>query len=243
MSYPGDPAAGQQPQYPPYHDPNQGGFQPPAASPFGQPQPQSAPPASGQPYSSPPGFGPDPAASAPYSAPPGPAYGYDPNAGLPPTSGAFGPAMMPPTSGPVGALGGPAPSGQPKSKLVPIFASLMVVFLLATAVVSVLLITKNGDYNDKKSAAAAKEAQLSSDLKKSQDDLKKAQDDLAAKDRDLTGAQSQADELKRQKAVISQCIRLLSEASQAAAAGDTATAEAKRQQYTPICNEADRYLD
>jgi hypothetical protein len=251
MSYPGDPA-GQQPAYPPpYSDPNQGGFPPPQASPFGQPQPQSAPPAPGQPYppapgqpfSSPPapaGYGPD--QTAPYSGAGG--YGgYDPNAGVPPTSGpAFG-AGLPPTSGP-GPLGPPPPtSGQPKSKLVPIFASLMVVFLLATAVVTVLYITKNGDYNDATKAAAAKEQQLSGDLKKTQDDLKKAQEDLATAKRDLGGSQAQADELARQKAVISKCFRLLIEASQAIAAGNQALADQKRAEYTPVCNEADRYLD
>jgi hypothetical protein len=259
MSYPGDPA-GQQPAYPTYPDQNQGGFQPPQqANPFGQPQPQSAPPAQGQPFSAPPAAQPysAPPAAQPYSSPPAPAgqpyssppapagygpdqtaysgaggYGYDPNAaGVPPTSGAFG--------GP----GPTAPAGQPKNKLVPIFASLMVVFLLATAVVTVLLITKNGEFNDAKKAASTKETQLSGDLKKTQDDLKKTQDDLATAKRDLGGSQAQADELARQKAVISKCFRLLIEASQAISAGNTALAEQKRAEYTPVCNEADRYLD
>jgi hypothetical protein len=245
--------------YPPYGDGNQGGFQPPPAQPpsygdggqggfqpppaqpgpFGQPQPQSAPPApaqpfssppapAGQPYSSPPAYGPDPAAGS-FGAP---GFGNDPYApGLPPTSGPAYP-------------GGPTPSsGQPKNKLVPIFASLMVVFLLATAVVTVLYITKNGDYNDHKKAAATKEQQLSGDLKKTQDDLKKAQDDLASTKRDLGGAQDQADELKRQKQVISNCIKLLVEAGDAAEAGNTALAQQKQNEATPVCNEADRYLD
>jgi hypothetical protein len=260
MSYPGD-QQGQQPAYPSYPDHNQGGFQPPQqqpnpygqppqqSNPFGQPQPQSAPPAgqpysappAGQPYSSPPapaGYGPE--QTAPYS---GAGYGYDPNAaGVPPTSGAYG-GGLPPTSGP-GQFGGPsAPTGQPKNKLVPIFASLMVVFLLATAVVSVLYITKNGDYNDTVKAAQTKETQLSSDLKKSQDDLKKAQEDLASTKRDLGGSQAQADELARQKAVISKCFKLLIEASQAISAGNQALADQKRAEYTPVCNEADKYLD
>ena len=246
--------------YPPYGDGNQGGYQPPPAqpgspygdgnqggfappqqpAPFGQPQPQSAPPAPGQPFSSP------PAPNQPYSSPPagygpepapsfsGPGYGNDPYAaGLPPTSGpALGPGM-----GPV------PPSGQPKNKLVPIFAALMVVFLLATAVVTVLYITKNGDYNDYKKAANTKEQQLSGDLKKTQDDLKKAQEDLASTKRDLGGAQDQADELKRQKQVISNCIRLLVEAGDAAEAGNAALAQQKSAEATPVCNEADRYLD
>jgi hypothetical protein len=237
--------------YPPYGDGNQGGFQPPPAQsgPFGQPQPQSAPPAPGQPFSSPPA-----PAGQPYSSPPAPAgqpYSSPPGYGPDPAAGSFGApgygndpyaTGLPPTSGP--ALMGPTPpSGQPKSKLMPIFASLMVVFLLATAVVTVLYITKNGDYNDQKKAAATKEQQLSADLKKTQDDLKKSQEDLASTKRDLGGAQDQADELKRQKQVISNCIKLLVEAGDASRAGNTALAQQKQAEATPVCNEADRYLD
>jgi hypothetical protein len=235
------------PAQPPYSDGGQGGFQPPPAQPgpFGQPQPQSAPPAPSQPYSAPPAPGQPysaPPASQPYPAPPGygpepapsfsgPGYGNDPYAsGLPPTSG---PALMGPTP----------PGGQPKSKLMPLFASLMVVFLLATAVVTVLYVTNNGDYNDYKKAANTKEQQLSGDLKKTQDDLKKAQEDLASTKRDLGGAQDQADELKRQKQVISNCIKLLGELGAASRAGNTALAQQKEAEATPVCNEADRYLD
>jgi hypothetical protein len=249
MSYPGD-QPGQQPAYPSHPDPNQGGFQPPQqANPFGQPQPQSAPPAQGQQY--PPAqaqqYSSPPAQAQQYSSPPAPAgYGHEQNApysgagyGYDPNAGSFGAGGLPPTGGP-----GPSGStGQPKNKLVPIFASLMVVFLLATAVVSVLYITKNGDYNDTKKAAQQKETQLSGDLKKSQDDLKKAQDDLASTKRDLGGSQAQADELARQKAVISKCFKLLIEASQAISAGNQALADQKRAEYTPVCNEADKYLD
>jgi F0F1-type ATP synthase membrane subunit b/b' len=241
--------------YPPYGDGNQGGFQPPPPAqpsygdggqggfqppppqpnPFGQPQPQSAPPAPGQPfssppaaqpYSSPPGYGPEPAPS--FS---GPGFGNDPYApGLPPASGP-------------GYPGGPTPPGQPKNKMVPIFASLTVLFLLLAAVFGVLFVTKNGDYNDTKKAAQTKEQQLSGDLKKTQDDLKKAQDELASTKRDLGGAQDQADELKRQKQVISNCIKLLVEAGEASRAGNAALAQQKQTEAAPVCNEADRYLD
>ena len=80
-------------------------------------------------------------------------------------------------------------------------------------------------------------------LKKTQDDLKKAQDDLASTKRDLGGAQDQADELKRQKQVISNCIKLLGELGAASRAGNTALAQQKEAEATPVCNEADRYLD
>ena len=243
--------------YPPsYGDGNQGGFQPPPAQPgpFGQPQPQSAPPAPGQPFSSPPApnqpYSSPPAPNQPYSSPPASQpYSSPPGYGPEPAPSFSGPGYgndpyapgLPPTSGP--GMGPTPPSGQPKSKMVPLFASLMVVFLLATAVVTVLYVTKNGDYNDYKKAATTKEQQLSGDLKKTQDDLKKAQEDLASTKRDLGGAQDQADELKRQKQVISNCIRLLVEAGDASRAGNAALAQQKQAEATPICNEADRYLD
>jgi hypothetical protein len=257
MSYPGDPAGGQQPAYP-YSD-GQGAYQqPPNQSPFGAPQPQSGPPAA-QPYAQP-AFGADPAgAGQPYGQPafgadPGPAYGgygYDPNApGAAPTSGGYGPNMAPPISGPglppVSGPGVPPTTTGRRSPAMAIFASLMVVFLLATAILTVLYVTKNGDYNDQKKVSAQRQDNinaLQSDLDKTKADLQKAADDLAATKRDLGGAQGQADELKRQKSVISRCINLLVEASQAAAAGNAGLANAKEAEAQPVCAEADKYLD
>jgi hypothetical protein len=246
MSYPGDPAGGQQPAYP-YSD-GQGAYQQPPANPnpFGAPQPQSGPPAHGQQYSSPPSFGPDPGPAY------GGGYGYDPNAaGGMPTSGAYGgPGMTAPISGPGAPISGPGDGsvGAParRGPAMPIFASLAVVFLLATAILAVLFVTKSGDYNDQKKVATQRQENinaLQADLDKTKADLQKAQDDLAATKRDLGGAQGQADELKRQKAVISRCINLLFEAGQADAAGNSGLASAKRAEAQPVCNEADKYLD
>jgi hypothetical protein len=237
MSYPGDPAGGQQPAYP-YSD-GHGGFQPqqPQPGPFGQPQPQSGPPAPGQPYPPQQGFGSEPA--PPYSG----GYGYDPNQHAP-TSGAFGPQMNPPVSG-MPTSGPTAPPAR-RSPAMAIFASLMVVFLLATAVLTVLYFTKNNDYNEQRRTAAERQENintLTTDLNKAKDDLKKAQDELANTKRDLGGAQGQADELKRQKGVISQCIRLLAEASDAAEAGNAALATQKQAEAAPICDQAGKYLD
>ena len=261
MSYPGDPA-GQQQAYP-YSD-GQGAYQPPAqSSPFGAPQPQPGPPApaQAQPYSSPSAFDPAPQQGQPYASPTfgadpahsyGGGYGYDPNQpmGAAPTSGAYGPNMTAPISGAAPPISGPgAPTGPAPARRSPataIFASLMVVFLLATAILTVLFVTKNGDYNDQKKVSAQRQENingLQSDLDKTKADLQKAQDDLAATKRDLGGAQGQADELKRQKAVISKCINLLVEASRAAAAGNAALANAKEAEAQPVCAEADRYLD
>jgi peptidoglycan hydrolase CwlO-like protein len=126
---------------------------------------------------------------------------------------------------------------------VPIFASLMAVFLVAATIFAVLFVTKSGDYNDQKKTAATTKTDLEAKLAKSEADLKKAQEDLANTKRDLGGSQAQADELARQKAVISKCFRLLIEASQAIQAGNQALADQKRAEYTPVCNEADRYID
>jgi hypothetical protein len=239
MSYPGDPAGGQQPAYP-YSD-GQGAYQPQAnPSPFGAPQPQSGPPAPGQPYSGAPAFGSEPA----------PSYGsgyYDPNAPGAPTSGAYGPAMSTPVSGPGAPIGGPgAPAGSRRAPTTAIFASLMVVFLLATAVLTVLYVTKNGDYNEQKKTSAERQQNinaLNGEVQKTKDELAKTQEELATTKRDLGGSQAQADELKRQKAVISKCITLLGEASEAAEAGNAALAQQKQAEAEPICNEAGRYLD
>jgi septal ring factor EnvC (AmiA/AmiB activator) len=110
----------------------------------------------------------------------------------------------------------------------------------------VLYVTKNGDYNDAKKTVAARDETIKTqndEKTKLQADLKSAQQDLENTKRDLGGAQGQADELKRQKQVISKCISLLGEAGQARAKGDTATADAKEKEADPVCDEAGRYLD
>jgi hypothetical protein len=271
MSYPGDPAGQQQPPYqysdggyqqpPPggYQQPPPGGYQqppggyqqPPGGYQAPQPGGYGAPPQSGPPAGQP--------AYQPEATPYGGGYGYDPNSqasGPPISGGPYSGPPMTPVSGPAMSSGGTAmlpqvgpmaaPARAGRGPLTPILAGLVALFFIATAVLAVLYITKSGDYTDAKNTAAQRQDNinsLNSDVAKLKADLQKVTDERDAARRDLGGAQGQADELKRQKQVISHCIQLIGEASAAARAGDTATANAKNTEATPVCNEAGQYLD
>jgi hypothetical protein len=84
---------------------------------------------------------------------------------------------------------------------------------------------------------------LNADVDKLKNDVKRVEGERDAAKRDLGGAQGQADELKRQKQVISNCISLLGQAGDLTRRGDTAGAAAKEKQAEPICAEAGKYLD
>jgi outer membrane murein-binding lipoprotein Lpp len=127
-----------------------------------------------------------------------------------------------------------------------IFASLMVFFLLVTAVLTVLFVTKTGDYNEQKKTATQRQQTidtLNADVERLKNDVKRVEGERDAAKRDLGGAQGQADELKRQKQVISNCLTLAAEAADAADAGNAALAQQKRNEARPVCEEAGRYLD
>ncbi|GIJ48280.1 hypothetical protein Val02_51660 [Virgisporangium aliadipatigenens] len=190
-----------------------------------------------------------------YPAQPAPGY-HDPNfpASGPPVSGTpysgvpySGPPMaVQPISGPVTGPGpGPATPGGGRNQSTVVFASLTVLLLLVTAVLGVLYGTKSGDYNDEKRTVAARDADLAgtrSDLEKTKADLEKTKKDLDAANAALKDSQTDADELKRQKQVIANCINLLIEAGRAQSAGDTATAAAKDAEADKVCDEAFRHL-
>jgi outer membrane murein-binding lipoprotein Lpp len=271
MSYPGDPSGGQQQPSYPYSDgsgyppPQQPGYGPPAQQPgYGSPPQGPADPQSGPPAAAP--F-PPPGQAPTYGSDPGPYGGYyDPNTppvSSPPTSGSptytaqlagppagapGGPPMMAPMSGPPGAPTSGFGAGPParRSPVMAIAASAAVFFLLATAVLTVLYITRNGDYNEQKRTVAQRDQNiqsLSAEVDKLKNDLKRVETERDTAKRDLGGAQGQADELKRQKQVISRCINLLGEAGAAARRGDSATADAKSKEADQVCPEAFRYLD
>jgi hypothetical protein len=68
-------------------------------------------------------------------------------------------------------------------------------------------------------------------------------DDLTNLQGSLKTARNETDELKRQKQVISACLRLMSEAELASRRGDQGEVDAKTDEATPVCEEADKYLD
>ncbi|GII24194.1 hypothetical protein [Planosporangium mesophilum] len=197
-------------------------YQPTVAEPTYQPtaaetplyQPFSAPPVSGTPYGQ--------------SAP---AWGQQPY----PT----GPAFTPPLPG----------STTPRAKrgpLVPILAVLSAVLFLSTAGLGVLFAVEHGAKSRTEKTLSQRTSTLaakSSELDRTRSDLQRANDELSRAKTDLSGSKNQADELKRQKAVISKCFTLLGELGQAAEAGDRATVTKKQAEVQTACREADRYLE
>ncbi|WP_203931238.1 hypothetical protein [Virgisporangium ochraceum] len=177
---------------------------------------------------SPSGHGPYP---APYSG--GGAYGYDFTT---PAPSAASPVSSISPTGQDGSVG-----GRRRRTAVPLLASLLGVFVLATAVLAVLYADRNGDYNDRRKVAEQRQEQLartSSDLKKAQEALARVESDLATAKRDLATSQARADELGRQKTVLWKCLQLLNESAQAELAGNAALAQQKSAEAVPICREA-----
>jgi hypothetical protein len=76
-----------------------------------------------------------------------------------------------------------------------------------------------------------------------QNDLSRLRDDFYKANHALEGARNETEEVKRQKRVISTCLRLIDDAGTAAQRGDLADATAKAAEATPVCDEADKYLD
>jgi hypothetical protein len=195
--------------------------QPTAPEPLYQPtaaeplyQPFSAPPVSGTPYGQ--------------SAP---TWGQQPY----PT----GPALTPPLPG----------STVPKAKrgpLVPILAVLSAVLFLSTAALGVLFGVEHGAKSRTEKTLSQRTSTLaakSSELDQTRSDLQRANDELGRAKTDLTGSKNQADELKRQKAIISKCFNLLDEVLAAASNGDRATVTKKEPEMNAACREADRYIE
>jgi hypothetical protein len=164
----------------------------------------------------PPGYGVPDSAPPAYSAPPIQYHGY---------SGP--PAMVAPVAPP------------DRSPWLSIVASAAAFLLLVSAIMTVLFVTRNVAYQEHKRTAQT----LDSENRKLREDLKKAETERDLAKRDLGGAQGQADELTRQKQVISNCLNLLAEAGTAARNGDQPTSDAKSKEAEPICQEAFRYLN
>jgi septal ring factor EnvC (AmiA/AmiB activator) len=119
----------------------------------------------------------------------------------------------------------------------------MVLFLLLAGVMTTMLVLKNGDYNKTVAQRDVTISNQNTQIDRLKGDLQQTKDDLDKTRTDLGGSQKQADELKRQKQVISNCITLLGEASDANRRGDTTTANAKLTEAKPVCDEAGKYLD
>ncbi|HEV7898940.1 MAG TPA: hypothetical protein VGP31_13975 [Planosporangium sp.] len=209
---------------------------PTAALPVSEPPYSPEPPISGTPYApTPPMSGmpyAPPVSGMPY-APPAPGWGQP---------FATGPAVPPPPG-----LGGTAAAPSAKrGPLVPILAVLSALLFLSTTAMGVLFVLENSANNRARKTISQRDSALSertAELGRMRGDLQKANDDLSRAKTDLTGSKNQADELKRQKAIISKCFALLDEVLTAASNGDKPTVAKKEPEMNAACREADRYLN
>lgn len=169
----------------------------------------------------------------------GPAFPYDqPSA---PISGQiFRPA--PPMMG----VPGPAAGGSGGRGVTIVLAiTTALFFILSIAMAGMFMVTR-GDLEDSKNTISSRNNTISDNNTKISDldsRVQTLEDELEQTQTDLTGSENQADELKRQKQVISDCLTLLAESSVAAEAGDTVTAQSKSDEADPVCEEAEEYLD
>jgi hypothetical protein len=184
-----------------------------------------------------------------YEAQPAPAQGGpvigSPMSGAPmvgaPMSGA--PMSGGPFGGPTAAV--PVTTPPRRGMGTVIFGALAAFLLILAGIMTALYVAKTGQYNDANKTVAARDTTISNQNTKIsglQTDLQKAKDDLDAAKRDLNGSQTLADDLKKQKQVIKNCLNLLGEAADLSDKGDKAGADAKLKEAGPICDEADTYL-
>jgi uncharacterized protein HemX len=127
-----------------------------------------------------------------------------------------------------------------------LLAALAALFLLGTAAFGVLYLAKNSAYDKQVQTVKARDTTIANqqgqigDLRKQ---LTSAQNQLNQANQNATGAQNQVKELTREKQVISTCLSLLGDASDAADAGDRTTYNSKMAKAKPVCDEADGYLN
>lgn len=147
------------------------------------------------------------------------------------------------------APGAAAATGSSRRGMV-VLAVLSVVFFLMAGLLGGLYIGKISELNQTRrdlSAQVREHEATIADQKAEIDELKvqlqSAKDEVERVRQDLTGTQNAADELRRQKDVISRCLNLVGEASLLAEQGRTSQARAKLDEAAPVCDEADRYLN
>jgi flagellar basal body-associated protein FliL len=200
---------------------------PEAATPAVVPQPQFEAPAR---------------SPAPTGSPAAGAYASHEYALLAPTNTArLGPA---PSHHPPDTSGDPGRAGKRRPRVI-VLVCLLVVFVVATAVMTALFVAKSGDYTRARRTVAARSSNLQAERAHNQQlssDLQSTRDELDKVKQDLEGIQKQADELRHEKQVITDCVNLLAQASDAQHSGDPAGAQAKLRQARAVCVEAQRYL-
>jgi hypothetical protein len=258
-------APNNQPPPDPYGQPQpMGGFgeQPPQQGGYGEP-PQGGQPPQG-------GFGGPPTSGVPGVPPtsgPGGGFGEQPTSGpgfAGPPPGPYPPEQQPPLGegpqhtmalpamGPGGPGGmppenrfAPAPSERKKGPWLPVLAAVAAVFLILSATMTVLYVSKNGDYNQQKKLAASRQETIDTlntkadKLNKELASVKKQRDDAKS---DLSDAKDKNADVTKERDTIGKCLTLLEDALSAAAKNDDKKVNKLLKQLQDPCNKADAYL-
>jgi hypothetical protein len=212
---------------------------PPPAS-YGQPPPTSAPPAGyGQPPTSPPaGYG-QPPAPAGYAQP---GYGAPTQAYGPPGGTNVLPAGGIPTSAPPGSAyptgsyqGGPPPARPSRGPWIPVLAGICALLLVVSLAVTGLLIAKSNDLSESRATAASQREQL----REKDGKIATVEDERDKAKQDLDGSKDEVGSLTADKATIAQCLKLMFQMLEAAAAGNRAQVNALAKQLDAPCTRAE----
>ena len=201
------------------------------------------------------------ASTPPNAPPPGTPYQVPPQSAVPPptdqVSYAPGSAAVPPVSAPpptdptmIGLPYGSPPTQQGRGRgavvALAVVAALLFVF---GGVMTGLFVAKSSELDrtrkDLTAQVAERDATIEAnhaEIEKLKQDLEAANDKIAAVEQDLAGTEEARKELQRQKSVIAECLALLGEAGEAAAAGNRSAYERTVEKLEPVCDEAGRYL-
>jgi septal ring factor EnvC (AmiA/AmiB activator) len=160
------------------------------------------------------------------------------------------PTIVSPAYGmPMGLPMQPDPGfAQPAAKrrvAVPILASLLALFVLASGVLAAFYVDKNSKLTKSQDKVALQSNTIATqdqDLKDTKQKLQDKADELAKAQQDLRGTQNDNAQNKHDKEVIGQCLTLLIQALAAANNGDKTTAQQKIAAMDAPCKEAQTIL-
>ncbi|WP_412539711.1 hypothetical protein R8Z50_28285 [Longispora sp. K20-0274] len=179
---------------------------------------------------------------------------YAPTSGIPVTGAPYpataaypttgGPAAYPTTGAPAGY---PTPgaysapdvmlSGPKKSKAVPVLAGLLAMFVIVSAVLAVLFVSKSGDYSKSQAEVATK----SKTITDTNADLAKAKAEVESLKQQLTGSQNKTKESEKAKTALATCLKYMDDFISALANNKTDEAKQIIKDMKEPCKEADNY--
>lgn len=250
---------GGQPQ-PPQQQPEPWGQSPPPEqqqNPYGDTAPTSGSqytmPQQGYPDQQQAGFGQPPSSGAGYGAPP-PQFGDTRPLPAGPPPGSAPPFAGGPQPGPGGMpMRIPPTPTKSKGPWIPLLAATTALFLVVSLVMSVLYFTKSGQQNDTATKLAASETTVSERNNQIKDkdgkisaleaELKKTKSDLESTKQQLQGTQNKVGTLTEEKAIVSQCLKLVLQYIAAVADRDTAKASSLLNQLNRPCNQANAIIN